>query len=147
MEAPIAKKIPHVIHRHGTTRQDNYYWLRDKNWQTICQKGRRHFVNKEIVEYIEAENQYTEYVMQDTSDLQEKLYAEFLNHIQESDSSAPIKHGPYFYYTRTQSGQNYPIYCRKKCTYRADLAGAKEHIWLDVNAVASQRKAKHFQMG
>ena len=37
----------------------------------------------------------------------------------------------YWYYTRTEEGKQYPIYCRKE-----DRAGAKEHITLDLNILA-----------
>lgn len=146
MDAPIAKKVPHHVHRHGTTRRDDYNWLRDANWKAICEQGQDHFDNPEIRQYIEAENRYTDYVMRDTEVLQQQIYAELLSHTQEDDTSAPIKKGPFYYYTKTQKGCNYPIYCRKRAEDRASLAQAEEQVWLDVNALATENGSPQFQV-
>ena len=48
--------------------------------------------------------------MKPTEALQEKLYNEMLGHIKQTDVSVPYRWGDYFYYTRTDEGQQYPIY-------------------------------------
>ena len=59
---------------------DNYYWLRERN-------------NPEVIEYLEAENAYTDMVMKPTENLQETLYDEMLGRIKETDLSVPVKKG------------------------------------------------------
>lgn len=111
-----APKRPFPITTHNHTRIDDYFWLRDKN-------------NPEVIAYLEAENQYTEAMMADTAGLQAALYQEMVARIQESDSSPTIQLGHYFYYSRTETGKQYPIYCRK-------AGQGHEEILLDLNAMA-----------
>ncbi|HUJ49563.1 MAG TPA: hypothetical protein VLW25_05170, partial [Bryobacteraceae bacterium] len=97
---PVAKTVSKQVTVHGDTRVDNYAWLREKD-------------NAEVTQYLEAENQYTEQVMAPLKPLQETLYKEILGRIQETDLSVPVKRDDYFYYTRTEEGKAYAIYCRK----------------------------------
>lgn len=115
---PVAKTDSKVDTVHGEVRLDNYFWLREKS-------------NPEVIGYLEAENRYTEAVMQHTADFQEQLYQELLARIKETDLSVPEKMGDYYYYTRTEEGKQYPIYCRKKGSLEAE-----EEILLDQNALA-----------
>jgi oligopeptidase B len=119
---PVAKKVPKPITTNGDTRVDNYFWLREKQ-------------NPEVLAYLEAENAYTAAVMKPTEGLQQKLYTELLGRIKQTDTNVPYRLGDYFYYTRTEEGKQYPIFCRK----RGSL-DAKEEITLDVNALAQGQK-------
>lgn len=115
---PIAQKRPHTFTQHGQTRVDDYFWMRDRE-------------DPALLEYLQAENDYLEEVMQHTQSLQKRLFDEMKARIKEDDESAPIKHGNYFYYTRTATGKQYPYYCRKKSTL-----DAPEEVILDQNALA-----------
>jgi oligopeptidase B len=115
---PIAPKRPHEITQHGQTRVDEYFWMRYREDQAV-------------IKYLQAENDYLEEIMQHTNPLQERLYEEMKARIKEDDESAPVRHGDYFYYTRTETGKQYPYYCRKK----GSLA-APEEILLDQNSLA-----------
>jgi len=115
---PNPKKIPHTIEKHGHERIDPYYWLRDRE-------------NPEVIAHLEAENAYTDAVMQHTEPLQEKLYEEIKGRIKETDLSVPYRLDDYFYYVRTEEGQSYPIFCR-----RYGSMDAPEETMLDVNEVA-----------
>src|SRR5689334_4759578 len=75
-----------------------------------------------------------------TKPLQEKLYSEMLGHLKEDDTSAPVKRGDYFYYTRTEKGKNYRFYCRKKHSLEN-----KEEILVDANQLA--RGLEFFSIG
>jgi oligopeptidase B len=119
---PVAKKVPKSTEVNGRTLVDNYYWLRDKK-------------NPEVKAYLEAENAYTDAVMKPTEGLQKKLYDEMLSHIKETDIEVPYKQGDYFYYTRTEAGKQYAIYCRKKGSLEAP-----EEIVEDVNELAKGQK-------
>ncbi len=98
---PVAKRIEHREVRHGDTVIDNYFWLREKS-------------NPEVIQYLEAENAYTEALTKDLRPFQDALYAEMLGHIKQTDLTVPERRGEFFYYTRTEEGKQYPTYCRKK---------------------------------
>jgi oligopeptidase B len=121
---PAAKPVPKTMTANGETRVDNYFWLREKS-------------NPEVISYLEAENAYTEAFMKPTEALQQKLYAELLGRIKQTDLSVPYRYGDYLYYTRTEEGKQYPIYCRRDAR-----AGAKaaEQVTLDVNELAKGLK-------
>lgn len=129
-QLPVAKKIPHEIQQHGHTRIDNYHWLRDKNWQRLCQ-GDLTFDNPEIFEYLKTEQQYADTAMEDTQPLQDQLYKEILSKVKEDDERPPMKWGDYYYYSRTEKGKDYVIRCRKK-----GGLGALEEIYFDENIEA-----------
>ncbi|MFQ6007695.1 MAG: S9 family peptidase [Candidatus Zixiibacteriota bacterium] len=115
---PVAKIVPKVDTIHGEVRIDNYYWLRERD-------------NPEVIEYLEAENEYTDAMMKHTKAFQQKLYEEMVGHIKETDLTVPEREGDYYYYTRTEEGKQYRIYCRKKASLDAE-----EEIILDVNELA-----------
>jgi oligopeptidase B len=119
---PVAKKVPHVREMHGDRFDDAYFWLREKS-------------NPEVVKYLEAENGYTEAAMKPFAPLQETLYKEMLGRIKETDLSVPVRKDGYYYYSRTEQGKQYPIYCRKKGSLEA-----AEEIYLDVNELAKGQK-------
>jgi oligopeptidase B len=124
---PIAKVVPKEITFHGDTRIDPYFWLRDRK-------------DPDTIAYLEAENQYTSAQMKDTESLQQKLYAEMLGRIKQTDLSVPLRRDDYFYYTRTEEGKQYAIQCRKHGTLEAP-----EEILLDGNVLAEGRK--YFRVG
>jgi oligopeptidase B len=119
-EPPDAEKNPKTLTMHGETRTDPYYWMNDRD-------------NPEVINYLEAENDYTTAVMKDTEELQDKLYEEIVGRIQQDDSTVPYRENGYYYYVRYESGGEYPIYCRKKGSLDAE-----EEILLDGNEMAGE---------
>jgi oligopeptidase B len=115
---PAAKKVTHVQTIHDNQLQDDYYWLRDRK-------------NPEVKAYLESENAYADAYMKDTAALQEKLYKEMLGRIKETDLSVPYRDRGFFYYSRTEQGKQYPIYCRKKGSL-----DSPEQVMLDLNEMA-----------
>jgi oligopeptidase B len=115
---PVAKIEPKVDTLFGQEMVDNYYWLRQRD-------------NPEVIDYLKAENSYTQAVMKHTERLQEKLYQEMVARIKETDLSVPVKRDDYYYYSRTEKGKQYKIYCRKKGSL-----DAQEEVLLDVNQLA-----------
>ena len=103
LERPNAIERPHVIEHHGDKRTDEFYWLRDDER-----------TNKEVIAYLNEENKYTKAVLADTEALQEELYREMRGRIQEADQSTPQRHKGYWYYSRTEEGQQYKVHCRRK---------------------------------
>jgi oligopeptidase B len=118
---PVAEKIPRVDTLHGDIRVDNYYWMRNRE-------------DTNAINYLKAENAYTEAVMAPTKDFQDAMYKEILSRIKETDINVPYRYGDYYYYSRTEEGKDYPIFCRKKGSL-----DAPEEIYLDQNAVAEGR--------
>ncbi|MCA9991985.1 MAG: S9 family peptidase, partial [Anaerolineales bacterium] len=124
---PIAAIKPKELTLHGHTRVDNYFWLRERD-------------NPEVIAYLDAEGRYTEAMMAHTKPLQDELYEEMVGRIQETDSSAPIKKGDYYYYDRTEAGQHHKIHCRKHGSL--DAPG---EILLDENELAAD--TSYFKLG
>ena len=121
-QPPMTEKKPKTTNIHGVTLVDDYFWLREKT-------------NPAVMAHLQAENDYADAIMKPTSALQEKLYNEMLSHIKQTDDSVPYKWGDYFYYTRTVTGLQYPIFCRKKGS-----ATAAEEVVLDQNELAKGQK-------
>ena len=119
---PDAKKVPRETKIHGYTLKDDYFWLRDK-------------ANADVTRYLEAENAYTEAVMQPRKALEDSLYKEMLARIKQTDLSVPARNGAYWYYSRTEEGKQYPYLCRRKGTMEGP-----EEILLDLNQLAEGHK-------
>ena len=126
-EPPIAKKVPFKITTHGDERIDNYYWLREKN-------------NPEVLEFLKAENAYTDAILANEKALREQLFQELKARLKEDDSGVPYKDGNYDYYWRMVPGRQYAVHCRK---HRGP--NAKEEILLDENALAEGKP--YFNLG
>ncbi len=122
VKPPVAKRVAKVDTMFGDTRTDEYFWLREKS-------------SPEVTGYLEAENAYQTDVMKPTEKLQETIYNEILSRIKQTDLSVPQKNGDYWYYSRTEEGKQYRIYCRKKGT----LEGLEE-VTLDLNNLSEGRK-------
>src|SRR5690242_16062494 len=105
-QPPMAEKKPKTTNIHGTTLVDDYCWLREKT-------------NPAVMAHLQAEDAYTQSVMKPTEALQQKLYNEMLSHIKQTDANVPYHQGNYFYYSRTEEGKQYPIFCRKKGSVEA----------------------------
>ena len=127
MTPPVAKQIPTHSTLFGDTRQDPYVWLRNRE-------------DPDTLAYLEAENAYTEAFMAPTKQLQDGLYGEMLAHIQQTDETAPLPWGGYFYYSRTVEGKEYAIYCRKHGSL-----DAAEEVLLDCNVLAEGEE--YFRVG
>jgi oligopeptidase B len=119
---PVAKVIAKDVSVHGDPRIDNYFWLREKQ-------------NPDVAAYLNAENAYADSVMKGTESMQEGLYKEMLGHIKQTDVQVPYRERGFWYYSRTEEGKQYPIFCRK-----AGSLDAAEQITLDVNELAKGEK-------
>lgn len=125
MQPPIAKRIPYTHELHGDVREDDYYWLKDRD-------------NPEVIDYLEDENRYYDEVMRPLEKLTEQIYESMVNRVPDMEEQVPVQHGPFFYYSRLEKNKQYPIYARKKATSRAFLSEAKEEIVLDLNELSGE---------
>ncbi|MBG3131556.1 S9 family peptidase [Proteus mirabilis] len=99
---PKANKVPHVMTDHGDTRTDNYYWLRDDSRK-----------DPNVLDYLNAENAYTESVMKEGKAFEETLFNEMVSRMAQNDESVPYIYNGYTYRTIYQEGKDFPIYQRK----------------------------------
>jgi len=138
IKPPVADKFPHKLEAHGDVRIDNYYWMRLSDEQKNAEMP--DVQTKKVLDYLNAENAYTDMVMKHTEKLQKELYDEIVGRIKQDDESVPYKDNGYYYYTRYEKDKEYPVYCRKKGSLDAD-----EEIMLDVNKLAEGHN--YFQVG
>lgn len=124
---PVARVVPKTDTLHGDVRTDNYFWLRDRQ-------------NPEVISYLEAENRYADSAMAGTRQLQETLYQEILGRLRQTDLSVPDRIGPYFYYSRTEEGKQYPIFVRRRGSMQAP-----EEVIFDQNRMAEG--ARYYTLG
>jgi len=115
---PTAHVRPHDITIHEHTRVDDYFWLRERE-------------NPEVLGYLDAENEYTQHMTAHLEGFRKRLYDEMVGRMQETDSTAPVRLGEFYYYSRTEKGKQYSIHCRK-----AGSVEAEEEVLLDLNILA-----------
>jgi len=120
---PVAEVIPDTFINFGLQRIDNYYWLKDKT-------------NPKVIEYLNAENVYTDSVMASTTALQQTIYDEIVGRMKEDDESYPSFKDGYYYYSRSEKGKQYRTYCRRK-----ESMEAPEEILFDLNRMAEGKQA------
>jgi oligopeptidase B len=125
--APVAKILPKQLKKHNEVRIDNYYWLNDRE-------------NPEVIDYLNQENAYYDSMTAHTKEFQKELFEEMKGRIKEDDQSVPYLYNGYYYITRYEKGQDYPIYSRKKGSLEA-----KEEILFDCNVLAKGHT--FFQLG
>ncbi len=124
--APIAKIIPTTLEKHGDVRIDNYFWLNDRE-------------NPEVIDYLNKENEYYNTLTADSKQFQKELFDEMKARIKEDDESVPYLYNGYYYITRFEKGNDYPIYSRKKGSL-----DSKEEIMFNCNEMAKGHK--YFQL-
>ncbi|MCX6182928.1 MAG: S9 family peptidase [Bacteroidetes bacterium] len=117
-KTPSAKKKEHILTTHNHSRNDEYYWMNERD----C---------KDVVEYLEEENAYANQYFSGSEGLQQKIYDEILGRIDPKEESVPYLYNNYYYYSRFEEGKEYPIYCRKEGSLEAT-----EEILLNVNSLA-----------
>ena len=117
-KAPAAEKIPYQLKKHGDIRIDDYYWMKERE-------------NPEVIDYLERENDYYHKMTESTESFREDLFEELKGRIKEDDESVPYFLNGYWYITRFEKGNQYPIYTRKK-----DSLSATEEILFDCNQMA-----------
>src|SRR3977135_1274413 len=119
---PIAKVVPVSTTLFGDTRIDPYAWLRDRE-------------DPDTIKYLEAENAYTLAMTKSTEARPSTLYTVMGWRMKPTDLTCPVKREEYFYYSRTEEGKQYGIYCRKKGTLESP-----EEILLDGNVLGEGQK-------
>ena len=127
---PDAEKREHTVRApHGAERVDEYYWLRDDDRKDPA-----------MLAYLEAENAYADAYMARLKPVEDRLYEEIVGRIKQDDSSVPYRERGWWYYSRFETGQDYPVYAR-----REGSMDAPEQVLLDLNVMA--RGKDYFSVG
>jgi len=122
MKVPQLRKKPEIKSCHNITWEDNYSWIHQKDILEVLKNKEK--LNPEVREYLNQENNYTEYHLKDTKNLQKKLFDEIKGRIKLEDESLPFKDHTFEYWTKTTKEGNYSIKLRKKIGSNID-----EEIW------------------
>ncbi|MCZ2328493.1 S9 family peptidase [Bartonella sp. F02] len=136
----LPPKTPKVLHKkiyHGIWRSDPYHWLRADNWQDVFQDP--NCLDKNIKRHLEEENIYQATQMADTQALQNLLFTEMKNRIQENESSVPVKYGPFAY------GLFYVPEGQQPHYFRIPRNGGEKHVYLNCDALAEGKN--YFNLG
>lgn len=120
LQPPKAAQRPHVVSSPFGDRVDPWYWLRDDERK-----------NPDMIAYLEAENEYLKAVMAPHRALEQKIYDEIVGRLKQDDASVPQRRNGYWYYSRFESGKQYPIFARRKGSLEAP-----EEILIDGNVRA-----------
>lgn len=128
---PKAPVRPITRSTHGIEFVDDYEWLRDKESQ-------------DTIDYLEAENAFTDQQTEHLSTLRDNIYEEIKSRIKETDMSVPVRNGKYWYFGRTEEGKSYGIFCRMPVGDEPWVApqipeepGENEVVFLDANELAA----------
>ena len=120
---PVSDKKIHWRVIHADSVADNYYWMYD-----YFGKGPD---STKVVNYLKAENAYLDTVMSGAKQFREDLFNEMKARIKEKDEDVPYLNNGYYYYARTDSGQQYFKLCRRKGSLSAN-----EEVFLDIDKMA-----------
>ncbi|GLB49831.1 S9 family peptidase [Neptunitalea lumnitzerae] len=131
IKAPVAKQVPETLEIHNDVRVDNYFWMRLSDEQKEAETPDSQ--TQDVLDYLNAENDYADAVMAHTKDFQTSLFEEMKGRIKEQDESVPYKYNGYWYITKYEEGKDYPIYTRKK-----ETLDAPEEIMFDCNEMAKE---------
>ena len=112
MKVPQLRKKLEIKSCHNTSWEDNYSWIHQKDILEVLKDKNK--LNPEVKKYLIEENNHTDYHLEDTKNLQKKLFDEIKGRIKLDDESLPFRDHTYDYWTKTTTEGNYSIKLRKK---------------------------------
>ncbi len=143
---PVAAKRPHAQSFHGVTLTDDYYWLKDQSYPVVD--------DKDVLDYVKAENAYFEAQMAPHKALTETIFQEMKGRVKEDDSSVPQKDGAYIYWSKFDEGAQYRKHYRKLAASQQDMLTPSQPVYypegpdqliLDENELAKGKE--YFRLG
>ncbi len=139
MKIPHLKKKLEIKSCHNIEWEDHYSWIHQKNILEVLRDKSK--LDPEVRKYLDEENAYAEYHLEDTKNLQVKLFDEIKGRIKLDDESLPYRDQAYEYWTKTTVEGNYSIKLRKKI-------GTKkiEEIW-NGDKEKEQLETEYFGIG
>jgi oligopeptidase B len=78
---------------------DPYYWLMNRE-------------DPAVLAHLRAENEYLAARLAPLEPLETEIFEDMKRRIEETDTSVPVRRGPWWHYERTREGLNYSIVCR-----------------------------------
>ena len=129
VKPPVAEKVAKELVMHDDVRVDDYFWMRLTDEQKNAEVKDEQ--TQKVYDYLNAENDYYDKMTSHIKTFQDDLFEEMKSRIKEDDESVPYKKNGYYYITRFEKGNQYPIHSRKK-----ENLDAKEEILFDVNELA-----------
>ena len=122
---PSAERQPKDVTVHGDTRIDDYFWLRERD-------------NPRVRQPLQAEAAHTGRWFEPLKPLTDRLYDEMVGRIQQRDEAVPVREGSWWYSSRTEAGQQYPVLVRRAAQgpERRFDADAAQQVLLDLNDMA-----------
>lgn len=121
--APVAKRVAHERLYHGQTLTDPYFWLKDQGYPEVD--------DQDVLDYLNAENDYYQEFLKPHANLVETLFQEFKGRTDEQETSVPYIYNGYEYQWFYRPGEEYRVRSRK------NLASGKEQVFLDETALAA----------
>jgi oligopeptidase B len=112
MKIPQLKKKLEIKKCHGVAWEDNYSWIHQENILDVLKDAKN--LNPEVKKYLEEENSYTNFHLDNTKKIQNTLFDEIKGRIKLDDESLPFKDYEYEYWSKTTTKGNYSIKLRKK---------------------------------
>ena len=112
MKIPQLKKKPELKSCHNVTWEDDYSWVHQENILEVLKDSSK--LIPDVKKYLDEENQYTEYNLEETKELQKELFNEIKARIKLDDESIHFKDKKYEYWSKTTTEGNYSIKLRKK---------------------------------
>ncbi len=97
---PEATEIPHEITAHGQTRVDDFYWMNN-------------IEDPAVLEYLQAENEYTDSLMAGSSELIETIAVEIIERMRTDEASVPYYRNGYWYWYEYLPEQDYAVNMRR----------------------------------
>ena len=139
MKVPQLEKKPELKSCHNVNWEDNYSWIHQENILEVLKDGSK--LLPEVRKYLEEENKYTKFHLEDTSKVQKKLFDEIKGRIKLDDETLPFKDKKYYYWTKTTKEGNYSIKLRKK------IGGSEvEEVW-NGNKEKEKLNTEYFGVG
>ena len=142
---PKTERRPKTLTQLGRSRTDDYFWLKDPDWQKVMSAPET--LDKDIRAHLEAENSYHANVTAPLSSLSETIFEEMKGRMEPEDASVPSPDGKFAYYHRYRKGDQHGVYGRKAFDAKARQTRGEETIMLDADAVAAEVEGDFFSLG
>jgi len=120
--APVAKRVSHDRIYHGKTLTDPYFWMKDQGYPEVD--------DQDVLDYLNAENDYYQEFLKPHADLVETIFQEFKGRTDEQETSVPYVYNGYEYRWFYRPGEEYRVRSRK------NLANGVDQVFLDEAALA-----------
>ena len=139
MKIPQLRKKSEIKTCHNIEWEDNYSWIHQKDILDVLKDSSK--LLPEVKNYLEEENNFTEFHLKDTKEVQKEIFNEIKGRIKLDDESLPYKDKNYFYWNKTTTQGNYSIKLRKKIGSEEE-----EEIW-NGDKEKEKLKTEYFGIG